>query len=320
MTEPKLNNTVQALLKKAEEIQPNGIEIQYHDNQSGFVRHDQAQHYLRNGKLIIDVLDQTNVNYVVAHELLHFMLMFEKLPQISFNLESERKDLDKKYIATGMELYDILMHFFVYDQQRQLGLIDDQVEELYFKGILAVLKPEPKEGKDDWMVLRTVNVLDALVFFKENQEEVLPKLRELYPKATAQAEKLFALITAKPLDSAFNVRRAIVKLYKGFDQALESYGLYGMNLSTYVSLTPVLSARQLRLDVRQIFEIFHTDLKENLQFRTAYVGRMKNDQQNAFVIPEPKGNDQQRVQEFRRIYEMPVGKYLDSIGVPYLTR
>lgn len=320
MTEPQLNEQVQQLIKKAEEFQPNGIEIQYHDEKSGFVRHDQAQHFLRNGKLVIDVLDQTDVNYIVSHELLHFMLMFEKLPQIAFNLESGRQKLDTKYTATGMELYDILMHFFVYNRQRKLGLIDDQVEDLYFKGILAVLKPEPQDHQDDWMVLRTVNLLDALIFFKDQQDNILPKLRELYPKATAQAEKLYAIITAKPLDSAFNVRRAIVKLYKSFDEALKSYGLYEMNLNSYVSLTPVLSDRQLRLEVRQLFEIFHTDMKENLHFRTAYIGRMKNDQQNVFVIPEPKGSEQQRSVEFRHIYETPVGEYLDSIGVPYLKR
>lgn len=320
MTTPELNEQVQQLIKKAEEIQPNGIDIQYHDEKSGFVRHDQAQHYLRNGKLVIDVLDQTDVNYIVSHELLHFMLMFEKLPQISFNLDSGRKELDTKYTATGMELYDILMHCFVYDRQREMGLIDDQVEELYFKGILAVLKPEPKDHQDDWMVLRTVNLLDALIFFKDQQDNILPKLRELYPKATAQAERLYAVITAKPLDSAFNVHRAIVKLYREFDESLKSYGLYEMNLNSYVSLTPVLSERQLRLEVRQIFEIFHTDMKENLQFKTAYIGRTKNDQQNAFVIPEPKGNDEQRSVEFRHIYEMPVGEYLDSIGVSYLKR
>lgn len=320
MTEPILNDTVKQLIKEAEKIQPNGIEIQYKENQAGFVRHDQAQYYLRNGKLVINVLDQTDVNYVVSHELLHFMLMFQKLPQISFNLESGKKNLDTKYIATGMELYDILMHFFVYDQQRELGLITNQVEELYWKGILAVLKPEPSDHQDEWMVLRTVNILDALVFFKASQEEILPKLQELYPKATEQAQYLFEKITQKPLDSAANVHRAVVKLYQEFDNVLDRYHLYGMNLNTFVSLTPVLSKRQLRLEMRQLFEIFHTDLKENLQFKTAYVGRMKKDQQNAFVIPQPKGNEEQQAQAFKQIYETPVGQYLDSIGVSYLTR
>ena len=40
MIEPTLNDTVKKLIKKAEEIQPNGIDIQYHDEKSGFVRHD----------------------------------------------------------------------------------------------------------------------------------------------------------------------------------------------------------------------------------------------------------------------------------------
>ena len=35
MTEPQLNEKVQQLIKKAEALQPNGIEIQYHDEKSG---------------------------------------------------------------------------------------------------------------------------------------------------------------------------------------------------------------------------------------------------------------------------------------------
>lgn len=320
MGTPKLNSKVQELIKQAEKLYPSGIEIQYHEGQSGFVRHDQAQHYLHNGKLMIDILDQTDVNYLVSHELIHFMLMFEKLPQISFNLESGSPKLDTKYTATGMELYDLLMHFFVYSRQRSMNLINDQIEELYFKGILAVLKPEPRDTQDEWMILRTVNVLDALIFFQDQQDIILPKLRELYPKATHQAEKLYAVMTAKPLDSAFNVYRTLVKLYKAFDDALNSYGLNTMNLNTYVSLTPVLSDRQLRLEVRQLFEIFHTEMKENLHFRTAYIGRSKKDHQNCFVIPEPKGSADKRSAEIRHIYETSVGDYLDSIDVPYLER
>lgn len=320
MKTPRLNNKVQELIQETEEIQPNKIEIHYHDEQRNFVRHDQVQHYLRNGKLVIDVLDQTDVNYLISHELLHFMLTFEKLPQISFNLESGSPKLDTKYTATGMELYDLLMHFFVYKRQRAMNLIDDQVEELYFKGILAVLKPEPKDHQDDWMMLRTINLLDALIFFQDQQENVLPKLRELYPQATDQAEKLYAVLLSKPLDSALNVHRMLVKLYKAFDNSLKSYGLNAMNLNTYVSLTPVFSARQLRLEVRQLFEIFHTEMREKIHFRTAYIGRTKNDQQNCFVIPEPKGNAEQRSATFRHIYETSVGEYLDSIGVSYLKR
>lgn len=318
MTE--LNEIVQQLLEKAQELQDGKIEINYKNNKSGFVRHDQVQYHFQGEKMIIDVLDQTDVNYVVSHELLHFMLTAQELPEISFNLKSNKSMLDRKYMATAMELYDILMHFFVYDQQRELGLIDDRIEELYFKGILAVLKPEPSTGKDEWMVLRTVNILDALVFFKADQEEVLPKLRELYPKATAQAERLFAVITSKPLDSAFNVRRMLVKLYKEFDQTLLSYGLSEMNLTIYTSVTPVLSQHQLRVQVRQLFEIFHTSLNQIDSKQSAYVGQMKNDHQNTFVIAEPSGNESQRAAKFRKIYETPVDEYLEQIGVHYLKR
>ena len=320
MTIPVLNKTVQKLLQQIQKEQHCEVDIQYKDSHAGFVRHDQVRHYFKDGKLVLEVLDQTDVNYVISHELLHVMLSLQPIPKISFNLRSGHPELDRKYIATGMELYDILMHFFVYQRQCELGLINNQVAELYLKGILAVLKPEPDEGHDEWNVLRTVNILDALVFFQANQEEILPKLQELYPQTTFQAQKLFKLITLKPLDSTFNIRRALVRLYKGFDEALASYGLYEMNLNTYVSVTPVLSKHQLNLMVRQLFDIFHTDLQEKVHFKNAYVGRMKTDQQNTFVIPQPKGNEQTRTKIFQKIYETPVDQYLNSSGVFYLKR
>lgn len=49
---------------------------------------------------------------------------------------------------------------------------------MYLKGVLAILKPEPKGKRDEWMVLRTVTLLDALVFFADDLAQVLPELEK----------------------------------------------------------------------------------------------------------------------------------------------
>ena len=72
------------------------------------------------------------------------------------------------------------MHDYVYREQAELGMMTDEIKELYFKGVLSVLKPEQGE-RDQWMVLRILTLLDTLLFFKDDQDSVKDKLMELYP-------------------------------------------------------------------------------------------------------------------------------------------
>ena len=317
MTEVILNDAVQGLIKQVQEIHPGEINFKYHDKKVGYLRHDQAQEYIDNGQITVEVFDLTNPNYTVAHELLHFLLQFKQIPRISFNVTSGNQALDERIMVTATELYDSLLHFKVYAEQRQLGLVDEQVEELYFKGVLAILKPEPKDKRDSWMVLRALTLFDCLIFFKDQHEAILPKLQELYPESLAAAQKLYQLVTAKKLDSAFALRRAIVKAFATFDEQLEAWGLMKMNLNEFVTLTAVLSARQSRLQISQVFEIYHSVFQDNTVFKDAYIGRYQGDKQNTFVFTVPKDKEKE---EFANVYNSKVADYLKANGFNYLER
>ncbi|KRL01796.1 hypothetical protein [Liquorilactobacillus capillatus] len=318
MNEIRLNEAATKVVAELGELCPQKMEIKYHQKQAGFLRHDQAQQYLRGGKMIIEVNDVTEPNYTVSHELLHLRLLFKGAPQISFNITTGASELDNKIMATGMELYDIVLHFSVYQQQKERGLINERVKELYFKGVLATLKPEPQDRQDEWMVLRVLTLLDTLVFFDTEAQTILPRLEELYPRTLVAAQKIYAELTSKKISSAFEIRRAIVKIYRLFDQQLEKWQMVKMNLQNFVTLTPVFSERQKRLEVRQLFSILHSELHENLQDTTAYIGILKNDGQNSFVLPAPQKEKTEEV--FKRIYAMPTGKFLAKLAIPYLTR
>lgn len=318
MKKNELATRTKELIKKVEEKFPAGVEIEFKEPKKvGYLRHDQAQHYLHGGKLKIDVYDQTEPNYTIAHELLHFLLMFENTPQVAFNLTTGDSNKDHKFMVAGIDLYDTVLHTKVYAKQRKLGFIDDRIEELYLKGVLAILKPEPKGKRDEWMVLRTVTLLDALVFYADDLDYVLPKFKENYPLSLAAAQELYALMTAKPLKTAFELRRGVVRLWKSFDKQLSDWNLLAMQLNDFITLTPVLSERQLRLETSALFEFYHTPWQENLTFKTAYIGRFKVDGQNTFILPDLGKEPAKR---FKELYAMPVKQLLEELGVQYLLR
>ncbi|MEY8662457.1 IpaB/EvcA family protein [Ligilactobacillus faecis] len=317
MNEVELSQTTKELIQEVEKKIQAPLELEFKDKAVGYLRHDQAQHYLHGGKLKVEVYDKTAPDYTITHELLHFLLLLEQTPKIAFNLTTGKIERDHKFMLAGVELYDTVLHFKVYERQRELAVITDEIEELYFKGILAVLEPEPRERRDQWMVLRTLTLLDALVFFKDQQASVLPKLQELYPQATVAAQKLYALLTEKKLETAFELRRAVVRLWKAFDEQLHAWQLLPMQLNDFITLTPVLSARQLRLPVNSLFEFYHSPWQENLEFTSAYIGRAKVDQQNTFVLPTPKEDAKTY---FQKLYSLSTKELLERLGIEYLVR
>lgn len=318
MNKNDLTTKTQELIAQVEEKFPAGVEIEFKEPKKvGYLRHDQAQHYLHGGKLKVDVYDQTDPDYTIAHELLHFLLMLDKTPQVAFNLTTGDTNKDHKFMLAGIDLYDTVLHTKVYAKQRELGFVDDRVEELYLKGILAILKPEPKGKRDEWMVLRTVTLLDALVFFADDLAQVLPELEKNYPISLAAAQKLYAVMTEKSLQTAFEVRRGVVRLWKSFDKQLSEWNLLSMHLNDFITITPVLSERQLRLETSSLFEFYHTPWQENLTFKSAYAGRFKVDGQNSFILPDL---GEKPAEKFKELYAMPVKQLLATLGVDYLLR
>ncbi|KRL06187.1 hypothetical protein [Liquorilactobacillus oeni] len=294
------------------------IEFKKKGKQVGYLRHDQAQHYLRGGKMVIELNDLTAPSYTVSHELLHILLMTEKIPEITFNLSTTDLQLDTKLMAVGLELYDIVLHFTIYQLQRERNLFTESIQDLYLKGLFATLKPEPDGKNDNWMVLRVLGILDALVFFGKKQELLLSKLKKYYPQTTKAALSLYTEITAHELESPFGIRRAVIKLYHKLDEYLSEWGLEPLNLNRFVTLTLVLSKRQARQQVRQLFEIYHSALHENLEDTKGYIGFYKKDGQNSFVLPQPKESHPE--EKFRKIYAMQAAVFLKELSIPYLIR
>lgn len=316
----QLNQEAQSLLDAVNQLYPEGsVFVQFDEgHKSGYVRHDQAKQTTLPGGLVITVTDMTAPNYTASHELLHLLMLLRGFPQIFFQLSLGSKELDEQMMIMSTDLYDVAMHRVVVAEQRKHGLIDDQVEMEYLKGIQATIDPEKGNGDDDQRTLRLLTILDALVFYGDHLDKVLDQLKSDYPVALAAAQKLYDKLTQREIDSPFEMRREIVKLYEMFDQQLLDWGLPALHNNEFTTLSPVLSERQLRLQVRQVFEIFHTDMKDRKGKDDVYIGLRRSDRQNSFVLHGPSGKD--RAKKFVEMYDEPVAKFLADLNVPYIVR
>lgn len=315
----QLNDAVQDLINQVNNLYPGKVEVQFIGQlQAGFVRHDQAQQVQDGKDILIQVADLTAPNYTASHELLHLLMILSGFPQVFFSLTTGNPDLDQQLMIMGTELYDIVSHIVVVSEQRKHGLITPEINDLYLKGVTKTLKPEPAE-RDDEMTLRTLTLLDALVFFGADNAAINAQFTKDYPVSFAAAQKLYATITAKPVDSPFNLRRNVVKLFKAFDAQLEAWNLPALHNTEFTTLVSVLSKRQLSLQVRQIFELYHSDMHEKTTQRSGYVGFNRSDEQNAFVLPAPKPSED-TPDYYTNIYNMTVEELLKQLKMPYILR
>jgi hypothetical protein len=315
--EIKLNAANQELLKQVNELYPEGtVFVQFHGEKSGYVRHDQATQKTLPGGLFIVVTDLTAPNYTASHELLHLLMLLRGFPQIFFQLSLGDKQLDEQMMIMSTDLYNVAMHRVVVAEQRKHGFIDEQIEQEYLKGIEHTLTPEGGKG-DEEKTLRLLTLLDALVFYGDHLDQYEETLKAKYPEALAAAKKMYATITAKPIKTPFDMRRSIIKIYSLFDQQMQEWNLPALHNNEYTTLSPVLSERQLRLSLRQVFEIYHSDMKERGTKKRAYIGIRRSDRQNSFTMPAPQPETPEM---FKRIYAQPVKKFLEQHSIPYIVR
>lgn len=319
MTE-KFSATVKTLLTEVKQLAKSPVTLEIGSDRAGYLRHDQSyQERSADGSLKVVVADVTNIDYTASHELLHLLLSQQHYPQIHFNLTTHDHDLDQQLEATAVELYHAAVHVPIVAVQKQRGIIDDTVQAQYLKGIETVVPPEDPAKNDRLLIFRTLTLLDALVFYQGQPATAKKVLTARYPIAYQGAEQLYQILADKPIDSPFTLRRAVVKLFAAFDQWLANVGLAQTHHNQFVTLDGVFSQRQTHLEVRQLFQILHSELTLRDNKRSAYIGLGKNDQQNTFVLSAPQA-EKKRADFFKQIYGQKMTDFLQKQHLPLLIR
>ncbi|WP_412989535.1 IpaB/EvcA family protein [Pediococcus siamensis] len=318
MANIKLSDEVQALLTQLKAASKNEISLDIGEEKAGFVRYDQSYQTRDQKRLVIHVKDVTALDYTLSHELLHALMDTQGFPTIQFNLTSGHKDFDEQLMLMTTALYDTATHLYIYDWQRQHGLLTADVEAAYLKGVIKTITPEANSQPDTMMHLRLMTVLDALVFFGARFTEVEAQFKRDYPLTLAGAKQIYAQLTEKKTNSPFTLRRTVVKLFAAFDRQLKDWGLATVGGNEFVTLSSVFSQRQLRLEIRQLFQITHSDVQDLKTHQRAYVGLGITDHQNAFVLPSPPKAEQDTY--FKELYSLSVADFYHQFGLAYTIR
>jgi hypothetical protein len=310
---PKLDS----LLTAVNDIYPGQVMVRVGQEASGELHVGAVEQSALGTRLLLEVPDATAADFQIGTELLQMLLQLNNaVPQIFFALTFDKEALDDQLIQIATRLYRIVLHAITYPELAQKGLLTDEVKAAYLAGIRADISPE--EGElDDQSLWRLLVLLDALVFLADDQD-AKATLQAAYPLAYKAAQDLIAPILQADLTQGRQVRKRIVALFTGVDDVLMQWGKPTVNAREYVTVSVVLSERQLQLPVKQVFDIFHSEM---LDFRTkerAYVGLTKSDRQNSFVLSVPETDNQPAY--FTALYAMTVKELFDELGMPYLTR
>ncbi|MFD1430026.1 hypothetical protein [Lacticaseibacillus mingshuiensis] len=310
------NPQLQELFDEVQKGYAMPIHVEIAGPASGVLTHDQSHQKLEaDGSVTVQITDTTAVDYTLSHELLHMYFTTQDVPLPQYQLLTGDPSLDRQFYATSTALYDAAMHVLVTGWQRDHGLITEEVEAQVQAGF-DQLTPKESPETENLVVFRIMSLLDLMVFRQGGSAADQDRWRTDFPETAPLAFGLFGVIMDKPLDAPTRVRRTVVNLFKMFEEIVQQLGYEPPANTEFVSLPPILSPRQLRLSLNQLFDLKHSDFRNRETKHRGYVALGKGDDQNAFVLPlvDPKPED------FRKMYQQPLEDILKKYDVLYGVR
>lgn len=312
-----MNPKIQTLLKAVNDLYPGTVMTRVGGAATNELHIDRVSQEVFEDRLLIELAEGTESDFLFGNELLKMLLTLNGVtPQIFFALTFEDDTLDQQMIQIATRMHRTVVHAITYRELQQQGLITDETRQAYLAGVKAELTAENGE-LDDESLWRLLTLLDALVFADVSGAD-FSELTTLYPLAATAAKKLIMPILAADLKQSRHIRRQITTLFGGVDEVLTAWGKPTVNAKEYVTLTSVLSDRQLTLPVSQVFTIYHSEMIDFQTKKAAFVGLGQVDSQNSFVISQP--DDQDSAAFFKTLYQMKVGDLFKQLALPYIHR
>ena len=309
---------VQAIIDDVQSHYAHSLSIVVEGPASGQLEHEQSQQeVLPDGTLQIRVTDTTNVEYTLSHELLHLLLQMKGFPQLQYHLLTGHPDLDDQLYATSTSLYNVAAHALIVAWQRENNVIDETVESQVLAAFNTTVPAETPDT-ENLIIFRILSLVDILSFFNGGSADQQVVWQSAYPHAYPYAQQLYTQMMAKTPDTPFTFRRAVVQLFAQFDEILNQLGYEPTTNPEFATIPPVLSERQLRLTLNQVFELKHSDYRDRTTKERAYVALGSSDHQNAFVLPL-KGKDA-TPEAFQLLYQRPLHDILDQYQIDYTLR
>lgn len=276
---------------------------------------DQANHEIKENEINVVVTNEVYRDFVLAHELYHVEIELSDGPKIYNSVTSGHNDVDGRIISTANSLQETLEHALIVKKQIEDGTYTDDIKEKYFEGMEKALDPGVEIDPANMRFFRTLLIFDTMIFGEHDKDDYL---KEEYPTSFKYAKKLSDVIDENDLTSNFQSRRALIRLLEDYNDVIISNGFEGMHYHEFLNITPVISERQLRLNLNQVYQIKHSGFTDRKYNEKAFVLLGINDGQSVASLDiDPNKVDPQF---YQRYYQQTVKETFENNNVHYLIR
>lgn len=305
---------VQQLFQEVQQQAQKKIILESNGRHEDWLAFDQSGHKVdASGNIHLQIAHSSVPDFTLAHELRHIEWELKDYARIKFPLTTAQPELDRQLKITASSLIGSVEHLFIMQKQRNQGEVTAAIEKEFEKGIYQNLAWQDV-NLDNYFIYYTLVLLDILTL---SQGQDLDHWQQHYIKAYSAASKLYQKIAENKQPTTFSVRRQQIRLLELFTQLLVNNSYPFLPLNDFVLIEPVVSPRQLRLTLGQVFQIKHSKLKDLKTNERALILVELTDQQNSAIL---RFNHELSSEQYRKIYQLNVQEFLQMQQINYYLR
>lgn len=280
-----------------------------------FLTLDQADHQIKDDTIKVVITNEKYSDFVLSHELHHIELELSDEPEINSAVTSGKSDFDGRVLAIANSVFETLEHVTVMKRQKEDGTYTDEIKAEYLKGVEAALHPSVELDVANMRFYRTLIMFDGMIFGEHSLDE---DWKNEFPKSSKYAGQLAEIAEKDDLTEPFKFRRALVNILDAYNELIISNGYQGLHFHTFLNITPIISKRQLRLSLNQVYQIKHSEYKNRATGKDGFVLIAINDGQGVATL----NLDPSKVtpEFYKAFYQYTVEDVFDKEGIKYLIR
>ncbi|WP_334331772.1 hypothetical protein [Companilactobacillus sp. HBUAS59544] len=276
-----LSTNIVEQVQKIEQANNKKISIYSDYSNQDFLTLDQASHEIKGDTIKIIITNEKFRDFVLAHELYHIELELSDEPSISCAVTSGKPDYDGRILAIANSVFETLEHVSVLKSQQADGTYNDETKAEFLKGIDVALKPKVQLDLANMRFYRTLIMFDGIIFSEHAKDS---EWKDEFPTSYKYASRLVKIAEANDLSDPFHFRRALVNALDTYNEVILENGYEGLGYHEFLNITPVLSKRQLRLELNQVYQVKHSAFKNRATGKDAFVLLGINDGQSVTTL------------------------------------
>ncbi|WP_461217961.1 hypothetical protein [Lapidilactobacillus salsurivasis] len=314
--EEQLSATVQTLLNQCrEQIAPHTLNLLISGPDSLTLNPTASQIVKdQEGNYVLTVPNPRFANFIVAHELLHLQQETSQSIQVG-PVDDTDKQMANFLAVFGQIILETILHQAMLPRLKAMGVLDQPAQNAIREYASANLMHDddlPAGSEGSTVTGNVLQIVGARVLL-DAETLADTSWSADFPRAWSLAQTLQETWLEKPLTTNRQLRAALMRVLNLFmDKKLIDEQI---DLGRHLTVTAVLSPRELNLKVSQLFHFYHQPEPE---LADLYLLLGDKDEQcvGTFKIPV----DQQGSEAMHERYEQRVEDFLNEHQIEYAQR